>query len=289
MKWEGAPGRSAAEEAILQAERYKAQIQQPCHPGRLNQRLSPHEIDNLQYKRYLESDDDDFFHVTCHIDSNLRQKIARGEFIELEKLLQKKIQTEPQEKRLQLVNRDGESFFVPSVDKETKVDSLKKWEQAFRVYSTIYCSANPSRSGEILQYTDIIHRAAQIFSWDNVARYDYVFRQLMATKPHRSWAKTYTQMWNLTLNEPIKKFQDNNYQSHSNKNSSKRRDSVCWRYNKNSCGYGKACKFEHKCSYCGGHGHPATNCYKKNPKKPTNEGKGNGNGSGNSKHVKNPE
>ena len=216
--------------------------------------------------RYLDNEDDEFFHTTCHIDNVIRQKIKRGEFVELEKLLQKRTQFEPEEKRLQLVNRDGESFFVPSTDKETKIDGIKKWEQAFRVYITIYCEANPLRSGEILQYVDVIHRAARIFSWDNVARYDYVFRQLMAAKPHRSWAKTYTQMWNLTLNEPIKKFNDSTNARHG-QNQKRKSDGSCWRYNKNSCTYGKNCKFEHKCSYCGAQNHPAINCYKKNGKK----------------------
>ena len=273
--------RRISEEAILQAERFKAQIQPPtgmtfsnpikhCNNNEDDLR-SKWEVENQRYLRYLESDDDEFFHTTCHIDESIRKKIEKGEFVELEKLLQKRTHFEPQEKRLQLVSRDGESYFVPPVDKETKIDSVKKWETAFRVYITIYCSANPQRSGEVLQYVDVIHRAAKIFSWDNVARYDYVFRQLMAAKPHRSWAKTYTQMWNLTLNEPIKKFNDqgsnNNNNSHNTYRGSngqkKRIEGCCWRFNKNNCSYGKSCKFDHKCSYCGSFSHPFLNCNKR--------------------------
>ena len=154
--------------------------------------------------------------------------------------------------------------------KKTKIDSIKKWEQAFRVYTTIYCQANPTRAGEILQYIDVIHRAAAIFSWDNVAKYDYVFRQLMAEKPHRSWAKTYTQMWNITLNEPIKKFQENGSNRQSSNHGSKKRDSTCWKFNKNSCTFGKNCRFDHKCSYCGSFSHPAINCNKKKENKKKN-------------------
>ena len=215
--------RRITEEAILQAERFKAQIHTPTCKGIIfnnNPVHARYETNNLKYLRYLDSEDDEFFHTTCHIDETIRKKIERGDFVELEKLLQKKLHVEPQEKRLQLVNRDGESYFVPPVDRETKIDNIRKWESAFRVYITIYCNANPHRSGEILQYVDVIHRAARIFSWDNVARYDYVFRQLMAAKPHRSWAKTYTQMWNLTLNEPIKKFNDNSSSSQGNQNNS---------------------------------------------------------------------
>ena len=156
---------------------------------------------------------------------------------------------------MQLINKDGVSYFVPTVDRETRIDSIKngnKPSESIQPYI-----ANPSRAGAILQYVDIIHRAAAIFNWDNVAKYDYVFRQLMAAKPHRSWAKVYTQMWNLTLNEPIKKFNEGNggnYSSSSSsngKNNQKKKDSYCWKFNKNTCTYGKSCRFEHKCSYCG--------------------------------------
>ena len=278
--------RKAAESAILQAERYKARIQQP-NKGMNNgigiqfNNFKPNNkqsLDELRAMRYLDSEDDEFFHTTCHIEDAIREKIEKGKFIELEKLIQKRIlqYDNRSDNRMQLVNRDGISYFVPAIDRETKIDNIKKWEQAFRVYTTIYCKANPNRAGEILQYVDVIHRAAAIFNWDNVAKYDYVFRQLMAEKPHRSWAKVYTQMWNITLNEPIKKFNEhstpNKYKA--NGNGQNKRESFCWKYNKNACTYGKSCKFEHKCSYCGVKGHPVLNCHKKHGKKGDRSEKG---------------
>ena len=287
--------RNAAERAIIEAEKFKARIQQPNRgkeyhnlnlninqQGELNADYRPGlkltspgkkwYDDELRAMRYIENDDDEFFHTTCHIDDSLKEKIEHGKFVELEKLIQKRIlqYNNQSDNRMQLINKDGLSYFVPSIDKETKIDSVKKWEQAFRVYTTIYCKANPNRAGEILQYIDIIHRAAAIFNWDNVAKYDYVFRQLMASKPYRSWAKVYTQMWNLTLNEPIKKFNENGnhmYNNNHRNGQQKRKDTFCWKYNKNNCTYGRNCKFEHKCSYCGVSGHPVTNCHKKLGKK----------------------
>ena len=214
-----------------------------------------------------------FFHTTCHIEDTIREKIEKGKFVELDKLIQKRILQynfkDQEHSRMQLINKDGMSYFVPTIDRESRIDGIKKWEQAFRVYTTIYCKANPNRAGEILQYIDTIHRAAAIFNWDNVAKYDYVFRQLMAAKPHRSWAKVYTQMWNLTLNEPIKKFNENGNSSSSTnqRGGSRKKDTYCWKYNKNSCTYGRSCRFEHKCSYCGVMGHPVTSCHKKHGKK----------------------
>ena len=263
--------RSTVNRAILDAERFKASIQQPIPGINFNNPGTPrHDLEQLRQLRYLD-DDDEFFHTTCHIDAQLKARIEKGEFVELEKLVQKRTQLEPEvEGRMQLVNKDGMSYFVKAIDRETKINNVTKWEQAFRVYSTIYCQANPNRSAEILQYVDVIHRAAKIFNWDNVARYDYVFRQLMAVKPHRSWAKIYTQMWNINLNEPIKRFQEQNgakdYRG-SGGNANAKRDNTCWRYNKNTCKFGKSCRFEHKCSYCGTPGHPVLNCHKKNGQK----------------------
>ena len=153
--------------------------------------LCRQEIDVIKHMRYLDNEDDEFFHTTCHIDDSIREKIEKVKFVELVKLLQKKILNGDRrnDNRMQLINKDGVSYFVPAIDRDTRIDNIKKWEQAFRVYTTIYCKANLTRAGEILQYVDIVHRAAAIFNWDNVAKYDYVFRQLMAQKPHRSWAK----------------------------------------------------------------------------------------------------
>ena len=51
----------------------------------------------------------------------------------------------------------------------------------------------------------VINVAAASYHWDNVASYDLTFKQLMAFKPHRSWAKTYNQGWNLAMRDPMGK------------------------------------------------------------------------------------
>ena len=56
--------------------------------------------------------DDDFFHLTCHIDPNLIHKIEKGEFIELEKLLPKGRSGE--ENWLEWVQCEGGTYLVPA-------------------------------------------------------------------------------------------------------------------------------------------------------------------------------
>ena len=134
----------------------------------------------------------------------IRDKIKRGEFVELEKLLPKeRNEVMKNEGRVNLVNRDGQTYFVPH-QKESKISGVRKWEQAFRVYAAIYSQESPSRAAEIWQYVHIINMAAASYVWEDVAYYDYTFRQLMAQNPDRSWAKIYNQIWNLSMRNPIR-------------------------------------------------------------------------------------
>ena len=109
-------------------------------------------------------DDDDFFHVSCHIDEGIKSKIEKGEFVDLERLLPKDrsagghIMGESSAP-MQLFTRDGHAYFAPP-DSDKRITSVRKWDQAFRVYATIFTRANPERSSEIWQYVHVIHTAA---------------------------------------------------------------------------------------------------------------------------------
>ena len=124
------------------------------------------------------SGDENFFHITCHIEPGLKEQIEKGEFVELEKLLPKDLtrRTTRDESRMELVHSNGATYFVPAMDKDRKISNVHRWEQAFWVYATIYTKANPHRAAEIWQYVYVINLAASSFSWENVANYDYTFR-----------------------------------------------------------------------------------------------------------------
>ena len=171
-------GCAVADKIVINAEQFKAKLQPPKGESY---------VDFAKVVKALTDDDDEFFHVTCHIESGLKSKIARGDFIDLEQLLSKEKTMSYDESKVELVSKGGHTFFKPI--RETQINGLRKWEQAFRVYAAIYTDANPERSGEIWQYMHTINVAASSFHWDNVANYDVTFRQLMAFKPHRSWAK----------------------------------------------------------------------------------------------------
>ena len=87
----------------------------------------------------------------------------------------------------------------------------------------------------------------------------------MEKKPLHSWAKIYTQMWNMALTEHIVKNNNFNHSANPSNPSGPRaktgdwRDRCCWRFNK--CTKWN-CRFEHRCSVkdCGSYSHSAAQC-----------------------------
>ena len=153
---------------------------------------------------------------------------------------------------------------------------MRRWEQAFRIYATIYSQANPQRSSEIFQYMNTINHAARSFAWECVEYYDFTFRQMMARKPNRSWSKGFPELWTMAMTEPLSK----------NSGQTKKkdwRDNCCWKFNKGSCRLGPACRFEHKCTYCGSTTHPRIHCYRK----PSGERRGESDRGGSEDHHRN--
>ena len=297
--------RSHAELAIIQAEKFKAKIATPpgrmCRVANVNNMFDvdgevlPNSLEvqeglnpMIQQSQAMGSGltDDDFFHLTSHIDPLLKQKIERGEFVDLDKLLPKDrisaLNRYSEDNRMEWVQRDDGTFLVPA-RKETRITNFRRWEQAFRMYATIYCGQNPHRAKEIWQYISVINTASSSFIWENVYSYDIVFRQLMAFNPNRSWAVTYNQMWNLSMREPIQRnhhqkgygygFNNGSSVSESNNKgkgsgqSKSKKPRYCWGFNKGvPCKFGKSCTYIERCSYCDSGAHGVNACPKLNKK-----------------------
>ena len=82
--------------------------------------------------------DDDFFHVTCHVEDSIKVKIQNGEFIDLSKLLPGKrsdFTGTGDSETLELVAPDGHTYFTPAKYRENRVTGIKTWDQAFRIYA----------------------------------------------------------------------------------------------------------------------------------------------------------
>ena len=294
------PGQEEAEKradnAVLEAEKYKATINDV--PGRSycscsSSNDSPQAQgghmsgNNFQNARRLNIgtgvSDDDFFHLTSFIEDGLRKKIENGDYVELERLLPKDRfnmwTSSDSETKMIWVQRPEGTFLVPE-KRDIKINSFKRWEQAFRAYATIYCTAQPDRAREIWQYISVINTAASSYIWENVYNYDVVFRQLMEFNKNRSWAVTYNQMWNLTMKDPLPRnpvkfnmtprsnqFARNNGDSNNDTRNLLHKPDYCWSFNKGqTCKYGRNCKYIERCSYCDAVSHGVIVCPKANKK-----------------------
>ena len=201
--------------------------------------------------------------------------------MDLEKLLPKGKGRLSDDTRLEWVHRDRGTYLIPVTDKDNKITSIRRWDQAFRVYAMIYCGANPQRSHEIWQYVSVINTAVASYAWENVASYDYTFRHLMEFNPSHSWASIYNQMWNLSMKDPISRQSYNNShprqsyghnsagknhsQSVQNPQSQGKRKGTTYCRNFNGgekCKYGSKCRFIERCSHCDSSDHGVIACPK---------------------------
>ena len=255
-------GRNQAERLIIEAEQFKAAVEAPEGMVAI-QHCSNNNFKPAGNKGPVT--DEDFFYLTCHVEKGLQAKIEKGEYVDLEKLLPQDRLQRKQADKLTLVHRDGDTFFTPE-DSGKRITNVRRWEQAFRVYATVYCRVNPGRAGEIWQYIDVINTAAAAYIWEDVASYDYTFRQLMEFNSNRSWATTYNQMWNLCFRHPIPRNPagaGKNWDRNNESNGDGRpRYRHCWSFNKGKCKFGAACKFDNRCRYCDSTRHGINTCPK---------------------------
>ena len=45
---------------------------------------------------------------------------------------------------VELITKGGHTYFAPAKENDAKINNVRKWDAAFRVYAAIYSEANPS-------------------------------------------------------------------------------------------------------------------------------------------------
>ena len=145
-------------------KKYKATIAPPKGMQMFQEDLRPYFKSELELHRFVDTDDD-FFHVTFHVEDSLKAKIQRGEFVDLERLLpQDRNQLNNDRRPVEIVNVGGQTYIGTASQANTgKIMGIRKWEQAFRTYAAIYTEVNPERASEIWQYVYTINLAALSF------------------------------------------------------------------------------------------------------------------------------
>ena len=249
--------REVAESRILEAEKFKAAVAVPSGNAT-----------NVALRSKI-GDEDEFMFVSCHVDNAVDQKVRKKEFVEFDKLIPKRggYCGEKTEGRMEVQMRDGRTFLTPAEERDQgKIYSIKQWDEAFRVFQSIFCDEFPERAAELVQYSHTIHNANTAYTWENVLNYDYLFRKMMAKKPDRGWARINPQMWTMCMVNPKGLVQNNPMNKNPGfKKQGNWKDNTCWRFNKqqNGCNRGNGCRFEHRCNFCGTLGHGYYNCQKR--------------------------
>ena len=78
--------------------------------------------------------------VGAHVDEVTKQKIQNFGYVDLARLLPRDRIIEEEDKRLTLVNKNGQAWLVPASEMESgsgNINSYSKWHLAFRIYSEI--------------------------------------------------------------------------------------------------------------------------------------------------------
>ena len=132
------------------------------------------------------------------VSQALREKIGRGEFVDLGLLLENWGEyTDPEQlaRNVQLsLDSGGHPVFKPIVPK-AKIDSLAKWTSAFLVYSSIFIDFHPQRAQEMLKYIQIIRSAAIRFGSIGWRLYDSHFRMRQQRNPQNLWSTIDSELW----------------------------------------------------------------------------------------------
>ena len=206
--------------------------------------------------------DEEYLVIGGHVEPSLEEKITQFHYIDFAKLLPKDRIARTEDNPMELVFKNGTTYFTPVADRETSViGNFNKWEQAFCIYSKILTKAHPAKAGELIQYNHVIYTAALTFCWDNVYAYDREFHMHISKFPSRNWGVILQQAWSMCLKDRIRQTADStsagNQQQQKNKSSE-----ICHRFNKGKCTYGMNCRYQHRCSLpkCGKYGHGAHIC-----------------------------
>ena len=146
--------------------------------------------------------DESYSQVGKHIDSQIRRRIVEGEFIDFARLLPRDRVLAQQESRLEIFLNNGQPGFC-TINETDVINNFFKWEQAFRVFSTIYADVHPEKAKQLIQYNHIIYSASLTFTWSNVYAYDIDFRLHMAENPGRNWGIILQQTWMIHMKEKI--------------------------------------------------------------------------------------
>ena len=207
------------------------------------------------------------------VSTGTKEKIAKGEFVELDSLIDRRGPNPPPPNLTFTMDQSGQ-LQVTDTRKKTQINTILAWTDAFLVFASVFLAAHPARSQELLKYMHVIRMAAARFPGRGWLEYDRQFRMRQQSHPTRAWSVIDGELWALYVaapgqsylgsggfwgNQPAaaKRFRSFRSQSRPARRSN---TGVCYAYNRASGCAKTQCTFPHKCSTCQATGHGAFAC-----------------------------
>ncbi|XP_052674783.1 uncharacterized protein LOC128156619 [Crassostrea angulata] len=178
----------------------------------------------------------------------VKLKIMKGEFVELNTLLNKQADFDTQESRVLFMN--GQLTLKPT--NATKITSIDAWLDAFFIYMSIYLSSHVDQTLSLIKYmANVKLGASRVSGGLGWREYDRQFRLKRAKDNNISWGKIDQELWLLYITP------NSNTQSvYKNTLSNPK---FCYEYNNKGFCRVQNCQYQHQCRKCQSK-HPAIHC-----------------------------
>ncbi|OCT57116.1 hypothetical protein XELAEV_18003994mg [Xenopus laevis] len=185
--------------------------------------------------------------IGLHLSSAVRDKIVRGDYIDLLSLL-------PSSKEFLKNDKRGDN----EEDRRRPVArTFSNWLQAFCIYANILTEKHPEIAPGLFKHVDMILEAYKSYGGVAWFIYDDRFRQKMAINKMLKWGVKDIDLWmGMLLPKPQPPQFVNKTQT------SQQRYNCCWAFNESICKFQTSCRFKHECAVCNG-SHPAFRCLKR--------------------------
>lgn len=211
----------------------------------------------------------------ANVDMSIKEKIWRGEFIELG-LLVKKEAAQLDEPATFCLSPSGAGLTLKPQTRTPAISNIEQWTSAFLIFASIYLERHTTRARELLKYMEII-RSITRFGGYNWRAYDMQFRLRQARQPQRTWSVIDTELW-LTVatsgaapsaqyfrrqDSAARRFPATSGYGYTaptgRRGDAPRNAGHCFAFNRGACSRA-FCRYVHTCSICGNAAHGSFAC-----------------------------
>jgi hypothetical protein len=134
--------------------------------------------------------------ITVNVTQNIKQKIKKGEYVDLASLL---INNQHHDSKQKLIFQQRELILQPDQNYKN-IFSIDTWTTAFIIFTSIYCSAHPEKFQDLLKYMSIVRLGASRCANLGWKMYDEQFRLRKAQDPSNSWSLVDYELWLIYMN-----------------------------------------------------------------------------------------